>query len=110
MFRVNKEKCIGCGACFRICPGATKMGFDGKAEIINQEKLKECGGESVCSVGAIEKISGGRKPTSKSASVSPVPPRVPYLGPRIGPFPGPLGPIRRRRRLRRRRRWRGGPR
>jgi len=56
MFKVNKEKCVGCQSCLRVCPEAIKIGSDGKAEIIDQEKLKECGGESVCPLGAIEKI------------------------------------------------------
>ncbi len=55
MFRVNKEKCVGCRACLQACPGATKIGEDGKAEIIDQEKLEQCGGESICPLGAIEK-------------------------------------------------------
>ena len=54
-FKVNKEKCIGCGVCVANCPGATKIGEDGKAEVIDQEKLGKCGGESVCPLGAIEK-------------------------------------------------------
>jgi ferredoxin len=33
---VDKEKCIGCGACVSICPSGFKM-VDGKA----QEKAKE---------------------------------------------------------------------
>jgi ferredoxin len=57
-YKVNKEKCIGCQACVANCPGATEMGGDGKAEIINEEKLEKCGGESVCPMGAIEKING----------------------------------------------------
>ena len=55
IFKVNKEKCIGCGVCLANCPGATKIGEDGKAEVIDQKKLKECGGESVCPLEAIEK-------------------------------------------------------
>jgi len=55
MFKVNKEKCLGCGTCVQACPGSTKIGDDDKAEIIDQDKLKECGGESVCPFGAIEK-------------------------------------------------------
>ena len=35
------------------------MGSDGKAEIIDQKKLEECGGESVCPIGAIEKVADG---------------------------------------------------
>lgn len=56
-FRINKEKCAGCQACVQNCPGAIKMGDDGKAEIIDQEKLEQCGGESVCPMGTIEKVS-----------------------------------------------------
>lgn len=56
-YKVNKEKCIGCQVCLQTCPGAVKIGEDGKAETIDQEKLKKCGGESVCPLGAIEKVS-----------------------------------------------------
>jgi len=55
IFKVNKEKCIGCGICLTNCPGATKIDEDGKAEVIDQKKLKECGGENVCPLEAIEK-------------------------------------------------------
>jgi len=54
-YKVNKQKCMGCGTCSMNCPGATKIGADGKAEIIDEEKLEQCGGESVCPFGAIEK-------------------------------------------------------
>lgn len=59
MYRVNKEKCLGidmCGICMQNCPGATKKGDEGKSEIIDQKKIEECGGESVCPMGAIEKV------------------------------------------------------
>ena len=55
-FKVNKEKCIGCQVCIANCPGATKIGEDGKAEVIDEEKLEKCEGENVCPVGAIEKV------------------------------------------------------
>ena len=57
-YRVNKEKCLGCGVCMANCPGGTELGEDGKAKIIDQEKLEKCGGESVCPYGAIEKTEG----------------------------------------------------
>ena len=57
IYKINKQKCLGCQVCVQSCPGATKMDQDGKAEIINQEKLEQCGGESICPIGAIEKIS-----------------------------------------------------
>lgn len=55
-FKIDKKKCVGCGMCVYNCSGATELNKDGKAEIINQEKLEKCGGENVCPFGAIEKI------------------------------------------------------
>lgn len=55
-YKVNKEKCIGCGLCAVECPGGAELQEDGKAEIINQEKMEKCGGEKVCLYGAIEEI------------------------------------------------------
>jgi len=52
--RINKEKCVGCGVCVASCDGATKLGEDGKAEVIDSGKLEKCGGKSVCPYGAIE--------------------------------------------------------
>ncbi len=60
-YKVNKEKCIGCGSCVQACEGAIELGDDGKAKVINQEKLEQCGGESVCPFGAIEKIEEEKK-------------------------------------------------
>jgi len=54
-YKVNKKKCIGCGQCLIVCPGATEIKNDGKVVVINQEKLEKCGGEKVCPYGAIEK-------------------------------------------------------
>lgn len=79
-YKVNKQKCTGCGACLQNCPGATKIGTDGKAEVINREKLEECGGESVCPFGAIEKIDG--KPESEQPQSQSKGQAQPY------PFPG----------------------
>ncbi len=53
-FKVNKEKCIGCGTCVQASNGATQMGEDGKAEIVDQEKLEQHGGTEVCPFEAIE--------------------------------------------------------
>ncbi len=55
MLKINKEKCVGCGVCVANCPEATEIKEDGKAEIVDSEKLAECGGESVCPFNAIEK-------------------------------------------------------
>jgi ferredoxin len=55
MFKVNKEKCQGCGACVQACPaGAIIIGEDKKAEI-DQEKCQQCGTcQKTCPAGAIE--------------------------------------------------------
>lgn len=51
---VDKEKCIGCGACSSICPvGAIKL-IDGKATI-NKDKCIKCGScAQFCPVQAID--------------------------------------------------------
>lgn len=54
-FKVNKEKCIGCGVCVATCQGATEIEGDGKARVVDSDKLANCGGTSVCPYGAIEK-------------------------------------------------------
>jgi ferredoxin len=54
-YKINKEKCIGCGVCVATCDGATELAEDGKAKILDQEKLEKCGGEKVCPYEAIEK-------------------------------------------------------
>jgi len=56
MYKVNKNKCIGCGLCVVNCPDGTEIEKDGKAKIKNQKKVEECGGEKVCPYDAIEKI------------------------------------------------------
>jgi ferredoxin len=56
IYKVNKEKCIGCGICVAVCEGGAEMEADGgKAKIIDSEKMEKCGGESVCPYSAIEK-------------------------------------------------------
>ncbi len=53
MFKVNKEKCTGCGICVNACPvGAISM-VDGKARIDN-DKCTDCGNcVQVCPLNAI---------------------------------------------------------
>jgi len=57
-YKVNKEKCIGCQACVQNCPGGTEMEEDGKAKVVDSQKIEECGGENICPIGAIEKSEG----------------------------------------------------
>ena len=52
---VDPEKCIGCGVCVATCEGGTEIAEDGKAKILDQEKLATCEGEKVCPYEAIEK-------------------------------------------------------
>jgi ferredoxin len=57
MYRVNKEKCVGCGVCVATCgEEAIRIGEDGKAQVVDSSKLEGCSGENVCPYGAIEKI------------------------------------------------------
>ena len=57
--KVDKNKCIGCGACISTCPKLFKYGSDSKSEVIkenlNEEETK-CAKEAAntCPVDAIE--------------------------------------------------------
>jgi NADH-quinone oxidoreductase subunit F/NADP-reducing hydrogenase subunit HndC len=55
-FKINKEKCLGCGTCTQTCPNSTKIGDDMKAIILDNEKIERCGGAKICPFGAIEEI------------------------------------------------------
>jgi ferredoxin len=42
-YKVNKEKCIGCGYCVSVCPEVFELGEDGKSKIKKDadfEKIK----------------------------------------------------------------------
>lgn len=52
---INKEKCIGCGACIAICPmNALSFSDEGKAQV-DTEKCVKCGVcQDACPVDAID--------------------------------------------------------
>ena len=54
MVKVDKERCIGCGACVSACVELFEMGDDGKAKVKSNEDSK-CIKEAieVCPVDAI---------------------------------------------------------
>ncbi len=53
MFKVDKEKCVGCSACLNVCPVSAISMTDGKAEI-DVAACSNCGRcAQVCPQGAI---------------------------------------------------------
>lgn len=54
-YEVNKDNCLGCGVCTVNCPGGTELGEDGKAKVVDSDKVESCGGAGVCPHGVIEK-------------------------------------------------------
>jgi len=54
MVKINKEKCIGCGACVSICSEVFEMADDGKAKV-KAQKNTGCVKEAInsCPVDAI---------------------------------------------------------
>ena len=54
MVKIDKEKCIGCGACASICSEIFEIGDDGKAKVKAQKNIS-CVKEAIgsCPVDAI---------------------------------------------------------
>jgi len=58
MVKINKSKCIGCGACASSCPQVFEMGDGAKAHVkTNAKKDAKCIKEAInnCPVDAISK-------------------------------------------------------
>ena len=53
MMKVDKEKCIGCGACVSLCPDVFEL-IKGKSKVMNDEDCDEA--MSACPVDAISKV------------------------------------------------------
>jgi ferredoxin len=55
MVKVDKNKCIGCGACAAICPNVFELGSDGKSSVKKNDNKIPCVKEAVksCPVTAI---------------------------------------------------------
>jgi len=55
MIKVDKDLCIGCGACEALCPHNFKINNEGKAEVVSQD-LNPCAreAEESCPVNAIK--------------------------------------------------------
>lgn len=69
---VNKEKCVGCGICSKVCPAAT-IRLEGRKAIVNEEFCRGCGAcEQRCPVYAIT-MGKLEKPYTVSVSVDAVP-------------------------------------
>lgn len=54
-YSIDKEKCVGCGACASNCP-ATAINQDSDSKYVIGDACVECGAcESTCPVSAISK-------------------------------------------------------
>lgn len=59
-YSVDKEKCIGCGSCNLACPNGMGMGGDGRATVLSNAEVEECGGAELCPYGAIVEEDDGK--------------------------------------------------
>jgi len=57
-YKVNRDKCVGCGTCVAVCPRGMDMDSENKAKVISSAAVEECGGVELCSYEAIEEVNG----------------------------------------------------
>jgi len=55
MVSVDKNKCIGCGACVAICPDMFEIGPDGKSQV--KDEKGKCNIDQVINVCPVQAIS-----------------------------------------------------
>ena len=57
MVKVDKDVCIGCGACVAMCPDVFEMGSDGKSNVKKDDNSVACvdSAMAACPVQAISK-------------------------------------------------------
>ncbi|MEA1936740.1 MAG: ferredoxin [Patescibacteria group bacterium] len=54
---IDREMCVGCGACANLCPEVFELQDDGKAKVINENGCQNCDCDLVvntCPVGVIK--------------------------------------------------------
>lgn len=64
IIKINKEKCLGCGTCAALCPGAFSIGNDHKSSVNDNHRYAD---EEIlmaaksCPTGAIELYRENKK-------------------------------------------------
>lgn len=54
-YKIEKDKCVGCSACFRVCPVGAISGEIGKFYVIDEDKCINCGAcKKACKFGAVK--------------------------------------------------------